>query len=340
MDPRAALPPGPRRGDAPGHPQRRRFHLRAAALGLASLLGPLSSRAAGQPLAMQAAWVYDAEFLGYFVGHDLGYFGAEGIDLSILPGGPDLIPESALLGGKAPLALTAPDTTIKAIASHGAPFRIIGAQFQKNPLGVVSLSERPIRTPAELEGKTIAVPPVNMATFQALLKLHKIDKRAVRVVPYQFDPTPLIKGEIDATLDFVTDVPYTIGLSGKKANWFLLYDQGITLFNDTVVVTQDFLASHRPLLVRWLRASRRGWTENFRDPARYPQRFKDSWFKGTGRDLANEIFTNRANQPLMESPGGLFAMSEEAIAANIGYLRSIGIQATRSMFDTTLLAEA
>jgi ABC-type nitrate/sulfonate/bicarbonate transport system substrate-binding protein len=297
-------------------------------------------RAAGQALSLQTAWVYDAEFIGYFVARDLGYYDAEGINLTILAGGPDVIPESALLAGKAPIALTTPDTTIKAIAEQNAPFRIIGAQFQKNPLGVISLAERPIHSPKELVGKTIAVPPVNMSCVRALLKLNGVAAGAVRIVPYQFDPTPLIKGEVDATVDFVSDVPYTVNRAGKQTHSFLLYDYGVPLFNDTVTVTREFLGRHRPLLVKWLRASRRGWQENFADPTRYPRQFAGSWFKGTGRSIDNELFTNRANLPLMSCPQGLFAMTADAIERQVEYFQSVGIRASREMFDTTLLAEA
>lgn len=304
----------------------------------ALLGGARRARAAAETaMAMQTSWVNDAEFIGYFVSRYKGWYAASGIDLDILTGGPDVIPESALLAGKAPLALTTPDTTIKAIATQGAKFRIIGAQFQKSPLGVVSLKETPINSPADLVGKTLAVPPVNMATVAAMLKINGVDRKSVRVVPYQFDPTPLLKGEVDATVDFVTDVPYTIGLQGRQAVSFLLYDFGVTLFNDTIVVTEAFLEAHRPLLVNWLRVSRQGWEENFKDTNLYPTLFRDSWFKGTGRDTANDQFANAANKPLMESPAGILAMTEEAIGHNIAYLVSVGIEATRSMFDTTLL---
>ena len=170
-----------------------------------------------------------------------------------------------------------------------------------------------------------------------MLRLNGIARNAVRIVPYQFDPTPLIKGEVDATVDFVTDVHYTVGLAGKKAISFLLYDYGVTLYADTVTVTEEFLAANRPLLVRWLRASRQGWAENFKDPAKYPQLLRDSWFSGTGRSTANDIYTNTSDRALIETPEGIFAMSEAGIAANIKYLRAIGINADRSMFDTSVL---
>jgi ABC-type nitrate/sulfonate/bicarbonate transport system substrate-binding protein len=318
---------------------RRRFCRALALAGVAPLPAcPRAGAAANvNAVAMQAAWVNDAEFIGYFVALQNGYYKAQDVDMRYLSGGPDVIPESALLAGKAPLALTLPDTTIKAISTQGAKFKIIGAQFQKTPIGVVSLEANPVPNVKALEGKVLAVPPVNMAQVAGMLRLNGIAKSAVRIVPYQFDPTPLIKGEIDATVDFVTDVPYTVGLSGKKATSFLMYDYGVTVYADTVTVTEEFLAANRPLLVRWLRASRQGWAENFKDPAKYPALFKDSWFSGTGRSTANDVYTNTHDRTLIDTPQGIFSMSEEGIAANIKYLNSIGVKADRSMFDTSLL---
>lgn len=290
-------------------------------------------------MAMQAAWINDAEFAGYYVAIDQGYYRAEGIDLQYLPGGPDVIPESSLLGNKSLLALTTPDTTIKAIVDDNAPFVIIGTQYQKNPIGVVSLAKNPIREPKDLIGKTLAVPPVNTLAVEAMLKLSGIDKAQVKIVPYQYDPTPLVKGEIDASIDFTTNVPFTIQQAGEEATSFLLYDYGFTIYNDTVVVLREALEQQRDVLVKWLRASRRGWEENLADPNVWPPKFADTYFKGTGRTVENELYFNKAQKALIEAPGGIFSMSEEGIEANIKALNEIGIKATREMFDTTLLAE-
>jgi len=319
----------------------RRALCRSLALtGVAGFAGARPACAtAANAVSLQSAWINDAEFMGYFVGLANGIYKANGVDFTYLPGGPDVIPESALLAGRAALALTTPHTTLRAITSQGAKFKIIGAQFQKSPVGVVSLASNPIKQPKDLEGKILAVPPVNMAGLLGLLKINGIARSSVRIVPYHFDPTPLIKGEIDASIDYVTDVPYTIELGGKKACSFLLYDHGVTLYDDTVTVSDEFLAANRPLLVRWLRASRAAWLENFKDPVKYPTQFKTSWFSGTGRATANDVFTNQANQPLIDTPHGIFAMTDAGIAASIGYLKSVGIAADRSMFDASLLAE-
>ena len=316
---------------------RRRFlSLMAAGAAL-----PTMSRfaSAASPFAFQASWINDAEFTGYFVAMDKGYYAEEDLDLSYASGGPDVIPESTIIAGKADLTLTTPDTTIKAIAEQGAPFKIIGTQYQKNPIGIVSLASNPIKSPEDLIGKTLAVPPVNVISVEAMLKISGVDRSKINIVPYAYDPTPLIKGEIDASLDFTTNVPFTIKQAGADATSFLLYDFGFTTFNDTVVVTEETLKSKRKELVSFLRASRKGWEENFKDTTVYPPKFADSWFKGTGRSIENELFFNEAQKSLIEAEGGIFSMSEEAIEANIKALAEVGIAAKREYFDTSLLEE-
>lgn len=309
-------------------------------VGAATAASALPMRAmAATPMTMQAAWINDAEFAGYFLAMDQGYYADEGLDLTYLSGGPDVIPESTIIAGRADLALTTPDTTIKAIVDQGAPFKIIGAQYQKNPIGIVSLVGSGINSPTDLVGKTLAVPPVNVISVEAMLKLNNIAPGDVNIVPYAYDPTPLIKGEIDASLDFTTNVPYTISQQGAEATSFLLYDFGYTTYNDTVVVTDEILKTKRAELVAWLRASRKGWVENNADTTVWPPKWADTHFAGTGRTIDNEVFFNGAQKPLMENPAGVFAMTEEGIEANLGALAEVGIVGSRNMFDTTLLEE-
>lgn len=319
------------------HPTRRHFLRGAAALAAGLPLAGWSQPASR--LTMQAAWVNDAEFMGYFIAIDNGYYKAEGLDLSYLSGGPDVIPETSLLSKKADVALSTVETSIKAITEQKAPLVIIGAQYQKNPVGIVSLASKPLKTPSDLIGKTIAVPPVNRLTVEAMLKLNGIDKSKVRIVPYAYDPTPLLKGEIDGSLDFTTNVPYTIRSKGQEATSFLLADFKLPLFNDVVIVTQDTLKTRRKDLVAFLRASRKGWVENFKDTAAYPPKFKDTWFKGTGRSIDNELYFNAAQKPLIEHPNGIYAMTDDAVARCVAALNEVNVKATKAHFDASLLKE-
>ncbi len=316
---------------------RRHFMGLMGAAATMPMMGHMAS--AATPFNFQASWINDAEFAGYFLAADKGYYKEAGLELEYLSGGPDVIPESSIIAGKADLTLTTPDTTIKAIVEQGAPFKIIGAQYQKNPIGIVSLAKNPIKEPKDLIGKTLAVPPVNVISVEAMLKISGIDRAQVNIVPYAYDPTPLIKGEIDASVDFTTNVPFTIKQAGEEATSFLLYDFGFTIFNDTVVVTEEVLKTKRKEIVAFVKASRKGWEENLKDPAAFPKTFADTWFKGTGRSIENEVYFNTAQKPLIENANGIFSMSEEAIAANIEALAAVGITAKREYFDTTVLEE-
>ncbi|QEW21984.1 ABC transporter, substrate-binding protein, aliphatic sulfonates family [Marinibacterium anthonyi] len=317
----------------------RRAFLGTATAGLASMSLPRMGRATTRPLTMQAAWINDAEFTGYFVAMDEGYYADAGLDLEYLSGGPDVIPESTLIAGRAHLALTTPDTTIKAISEQGAPFKIIGAQYQKNPIGIVSLAKTPINEPKDLIGKTLAVPPVNVISVNAMLKMNGIDPSQVNIVPYAYDPTPLIKGEIDASLDFTTNVPFTIAQAGEEATSFLLYDYGYTIYNDTVVVTDTVLNEKRDLLIDWLAASRKGWAANLADPTVWPAKFANTHFKGTGRSIENEVYFNTAQKPLIDCPEGCMALTGDGIEKCLSALGEVGIVGHTDMFDTTLLAQ-
>lgn len=305
----------------------------ASASGAASGAGPLAK------IAMQASWVNDAEFMGYFIAATNGLYTKQNLEFTYKPGGSSVIPESILLAKRADISLTSPDTTVKAIVEDEAPFVIIGTQYQKSPVGIVSLAKNNIHEPKDLIGKTLAVPDANRLGVEAMFKLNSVDMSKVKIVPYAFDPTPLLKGDVDATLDFVTDVPFAIKKQGGEPTSFLLYDFGFKLPSDTIVVTKDTLAEKREAVVAWMRASRAGWQENFTDVTKYPAQFQASWFKDNGISVDNANFFNTAQQPLIEAPGGIFSMSEQVISDAVSSLQAVGIKATPKCFDTSLLAE-
>ena len=331
-------------GTQRSHRRRTRLLAAAAAVTLAaglSACGEDNKDSGGDTsLTLQSAWINDAEFMGFYVAKDEGYYKDEGIDLTYVPGGPDISPESQLLTGKADIALTTPDATAKAIAEQGAPFKIVGALFQQSPLGILSLADGAnITKPADLVGKTIAAGTGATVALQALLEANGIPLDDVTIVPYSFDPQVVLSGEVDGAAEFCPDTPYVIEQKGGKPVCTLLSDLGYTMYNDTVVVTEDALKNHRDAIIGFLKASRLGWEENFKAPAHYPPLFADSWFKGTGREIDHEIYYNQHSEPMMAQPQGYFTMTDEDIAGIVKQLQASGIDASADMFDTSLMAE-
>lgn len=324
---------------------RRRFCKTALAFaGSALAVGNISCRGKdenqqrtnGEQIRFQAAWYNDAEFTGYFAAIDNGYYRDAGIQLEYMQGGPEVIPEGTLLSNRSDIALTTPDTTINLIIKESVPLRIIGTQYQKSPLGIVSLKKNNITKPKDLRNKTVAVPPVNITSLNALLKLNGMEASDVKIVPYQYDPTPLLNGDVDATVDFTTNVPFTIQKAGGDPSEFLFYDWGFTIYNDTIVVTLDTLKERRDVLVRWLLASRKGWEEAFKDPD-YPRRINQH-FEGTGRKIENEIFFNNQQRPLIECQAGILALTPEGVRKNITALKEVGLDAKPEYFVMDILS--
>ncbi|WP_441234984.1 ABC transporter substrate-binding protein [Bradyrhizobium sp. 930_D9_N1_4] len=276
--------------------------------------------------------------MGYFVAIHLGLYQKHGVDFEYLPGGPDKIADQVLLAGKADIALTNPETTVALIVNERAPFKIIGTQYQKSPLGIVSLAESNIRKPIDLIGKKLAVPAANRITVAAFLKVNNIPIDALQIVPYAYDPSILIDGRCDATVDFVTNIPFVIKTAGRDPNWFLFYDYGLRLFMDTVVVRAELLEKRRDQIIGFLRASREGWQAAIREPRKYIEEFDKTFFKGTGRTIENELAFQREQTPHIEAADGIFGMSEVKIRDCIDSLNAIGLKADRDMFDTSVLA--
>ena len=75
-----------------------------AALGAASL-GGIAAAQAADPVTLQLKWVADAQFAGYFVAKDKGFYKDAGLDVTIKPGGPDVNPEQVLAGGGADVVI-------------------------------------------------------------------------------------------------------------------------------------------------------------------------------------------------------------------------------------------
>jgi ABC-type nitrate/sulfonate/bicarbonate transport system substrate-binding protein len=305
-----------------------------------------SSKASGGKAALQLAWVPDAEFLGYFIAKEKGYYKNEGLDLTIIPGGPQVAPEAVVQSGKAFAALTTPDTTASEIAKQHAPFKIIGTEYQKNPIGIMSLPKSNINGPQDLLGKKVGVPPANQLQIQLLFKLNNIVPSSVNVVPYSFDPTPVATGEIDAAIAFVTTDPFLLKDKGIESRTFLLYDYGVKLYNDTFVVTEKTLSERRKDVVAFMRASIKGWQDAVSDTANrdsYIKLITEKYGKNLKFSDASQRFQHEAQIPLMQGPAteahGLFWMDDADIKANVDTINELQINANTNMFTNEILQE-
>jgi ABC-type nitrate/sulfonate/bicarbonate transport system substrate-binding protein len=293
----------------------------------------------------QLGWIANVENMGEFVADHKRYYDAEGLAVKLVPGGPGIAVEPLLVSGKALMALSAPDIVSQARA-QGAKLKIIAATFQTNPSAMMSLAKSPLATPKDMVGKRIGIQPSGNVIYDAFFKANGIDPKSIKKVPVQFDPSPLVDGEVDGFASFQTNQPIQLKQEGIATKTFLLADFGYSLFTDCCVVTDETLADdrRRATVVKLLRATIRGWQDAIADPAMAAELVVSKYGKSLGLDVKGQTLTAKAQVPLISTSDteehGLLSMTDEMIAANVETLGRVGIQTTaEDLFDTSVLEE-
>src|SRR5260370_16247336 len=116
-------------------------------------LSSLSAKAADK-LTLQLKWVTQAQFAGYFVAKEKGFYKDENLDVTIKAGGPDVAPPQVIAGGGADVVV---DWMPSALASRekGVPLVNISQTFKKTGLALTCRAETGLKKPADLDGKTV-----------------------------------------------------------------------------------------------------------------------------------------------------------------------------------------
>ena len=128
-----------------------------------------------------------------------------GLSVDLLAGGAaGTSTEAGIDTGKVWIGTSTPQKVAAAV-ERGVPVRIIGATLATSPACITSPESKPLRTPKDLVGKRVGVADHNLPTFEALLTANGVDPSSVKVIPVQFDPSPLVNGEVDAWSGFTTN---------------------------------------------------------------------------------------------------------------------------------------
>jgi ABC-type nitrate/sulfonate/bicarbonate transport system substrate-binding protein len=305
-----------------------------------------ADEAALKAVTFQLGWIANVENMGEFVADHRGYYRREGLSVKLVPGGPGVSVEPLLVAGRALMGLSAPDLVAQA-RLRGAKLKIVATTFQKNPSAVMSLASKPIRRPRDLVGKRLGLQPSGEVIYNAFFRANGIDPKSIEYVPVQFDPSPLVDGEVDAFASFQTNQPIQLALQGIKTHTFLLADFGYSLFTDVCVVTEKTLADpeSRRAAVKLLRGTIKGWQDALANPALGARLVVTKYGKNLGLEERAQLLTAKAEVPLARSKDtaahGLFWMSDAAIRANVRTLARGGIRIkSGDLFTTALLREA
>jgi ABC-type nitrate/sulfonate/bicarbonate transport system substrate-binding protein len=297
-------------------------------------------------LNIQLSWIKNSEFAGQFMAVENGYYTEAGFSKVNLIAGPAAT-EAEVLSGNALVGIANPISTAPIIIGEGAPLKIIGTTYQKNPFTILSLKNGAnIVTVQDLIGKKIGVQAgPNETLFDALLKANGISQSQVTKVPVQYDPAPLVNGEVDGFLAYVTNESFVVENAGNPVTNLLFADNGLPFVTESFVVTQESIVNNREALKAFLYATIRGWKAAIADSKAGADLALTKFGKDLGLNADKEYYQSKTQNEILvqtdeTAANGLFTISQSMIDLNLKTLKAAGYEITADeLFDLTLLEE-
>jgi NitT/TauT family transport system substrate-binding protein len=238
-----------------------------ASLATATLMSGSAAWAADD-VTLQLKWVTQAQFAGYYVALDKGFYEAEGLNVTIKPGGPDIAPEQVIAGGGADVIV---DWMAAALAARkrGLPLVNIAQPFKHGGLQLTCLKETGIASPADFPGHTLGVwfygNEYPFYAWMAKLGVATTGKPAgVEVLKQAFNVDPLLQKQADC-ISVMTYNEYgqvlDAGITPDQLVTFNYLEEGVGMMEDGLYVLEANLAdpAFSDKMVRFVRASMKGW---------------------------------------------------------------------------------
>ncbi|MBC8163626.1 MAG: ABC transporter substrate-binding protein [Roseiflexaceae bacterium] len=258
---------------------QRKFPLFFAAMLLASLVAACGAPAASSPTAAPAAasgtpdkatlqlkWVPQAQFAGYYAALDQGFYMAQNLDVTIAPGGPDIVPEQVVASGQAEFGINWM-ASLLATRETGAPLVNIAQVYTRAGMRHLSWKDSNITTPEALKGKKVAVWfGGNEYNLLATLGKYNINKDSdLTLVQQPFDMNLLLNKEVDSAAAMTYNELYQVLSAGHTIDELNVLDyntEGTAMPEDGIFVSNDWLnadAKNKDIAARFVRASIQGW---------------------------------------------------------------------------------
>nr|WP_295462828.1 ABC transporter substrate-binding protein [Mesorhizobium sp.] len=230
---------------------------------------------AADAVTLQLKWVTQAQFAGYYVAKDKGFYEEEGLDVTIKPGGPDIAPEQVIAGGGADVIV---DWMGGALAARekGVGLVNIAQPFKKAGMQLVCPKDGPVKTEADFKGKTLGVWFFgNEYPFYAWMNKLGLPTEGgpdgVTVLKQSFDVQPLIQKQADCISVMTYNEYWQLIDAGYKPEDLVVFNytaMGVDLLEDGLYAMEDKLAdpAFKEKMVKFVRASMKGWDYAVKNP--------------------------------------------------------------------------
>lgn len=226
------------------------------------LMTPLGSAAAEMVLdkvSFGTNWVAEAEHGGFFQAVADGTYKSYGLDVTIVPGGPNTNNRILLAAGKLDFFMSANSLQSFDAVANKAPLIAVAAIFQKEPQVFISHPESKVKTLEDLKALTLFVSKEGIPTYFQWLKSEYGFSEA-KVKPYTSNPQPFLADKRSAMQGYVTSEPYAIEKqAGFKPGVLLLADYGFNSYSTLIETRKSIIEKNPDLVQRFVDASIIGW---------------------------------------------------------------------------------
>ena len=223
---------------------------------------------AADDVTLQLKWVTQAQFAGYYVALDKGFYADEDLDVTIKPGGPDIAPTQVLAGGGADVTVEWMPAALAA-REKGLPMVNIAQPFKSSGMMLTCRKDAGVTSTDDFAGKTLGVWFFgNEFPFLSWMSKLGISTEGgdagVTVLKQGFNVDPILQGQAACVSTMTYNEYWQVidaGLSPDELQVFKYEDQGVATLEDGLYVLEENLAdpAFEDKMVRFVRASMKGW---------------------------------------------------------------------------------
>jgi NitT/TauT family transport system substrate-binding protein len=212
-------------------------------------------------VSLQLKWLHQAQFAGYYVAEEEGYFREEGLQVDIKPGGPDIDPEKLIAHGTDDFAQAGGVESLLAARDIGLPVVAIGAVFQKIDVVFIAKRQSGITKLTDLSERTVSTWYTGVhLILRALLRESGLDPSKIIEVPQAESMMPFLRDEVAvAAATFFNQLPMLRAQGLSDLIVFDPADYGVVFPRDTIVTSERTVKERPDVIGCFLRASLRGW---------------------------------------------------------------------------------
>src|SRR5258708_2496593 len=254
--------------------------------------GPTATPVPKTKVGVQLSWIHGLEFAGFYMAEKKSYFADQNLSVDLMNGGYDkdgnyIDPVQAVINKKADFGIAGADVILTGRA-QGQPLVAIAAIYQRSPVALIALGKSKVNNPKDLIGKKVNTEPGTTIgiSYDALLAAQGIDHKQVTEIPRtDFTAKPVISGDVDVLVSFITDDAIQTRRSDPNASVIVLSDYGIDIYSDVIFTTEDMIATKPAVVQAFVNATVKGMQAVIDAPKEATQYILDTY----GKDLPADV---------------------------------------------------